>query len=127
MMSTHSRPWLIAFLIDARPPSYTTINRFGTLVSYSGVRYGRSALTLGLAITMVMAPTGQASAQRPCPMHLCGLTITPLPPKLANPAPSGHTSVHVPQPMQLPVSMCGCCACGPLEAAKRNAESANVG
>ena len=34
---------------------------------------------LGLAITMVIAPTGQASAQRPWPMHLCPFTMTALP------------------------------------------------
>ena len=38
---------------------------------------------LGLAITMVMAPTGQASAQRLWPMHLCPLTMTALPPSMA--------------------------------------------
>ena len=31
---------------------------------------GMSAPMLGLAITMVIAPTGQASAHRLCPMHL---------------------------------------------------------
>ena len=34
------------------------------------VNAGMSAPTLGLAITIVIAPTGHASAHRPWPMHL---------------------------------------------------------
>ena len=41
-----------------------------------------SAPILGLAITMVMAPTGQASAHRPWPMHLCPLMMAALPPSM---------------------------------------------
>ena len=70
---------------------------------------------LGLAITMVMAPTGQASAHRLWPMHLCPLTMTALPPSMARTSPSGHTAVQIWQPMQCVVSMWGCCARGPSE------------
>ena len=55
---------------------------------------------LGLAITIVIAPTGQASAQRPWPMHLWPLTMTALPPIMASTSPSGQTLVQVAQPMQ---------------------------
>jgi hypothetical protein len=37
-----------------------------------------SAPELGLAMTMVMAPTGHSSAQRPWPMHLCPLMMVGL-------------------------------------------------
>ncbi len=59
-----------------------------------------SAAMLGLAITMVIAPTGQASAQRPWPIHLCPLTMTALPAIMASTSPSGQTLVQVAQPMQ---------------------------
>ena len=59
-----------------------------------------SAPMLGLAITMVIAPTGHASAHRPWPMHLYPLTMTALPPSIASTSPSGQTVVQVPQPMQ---------------------------
>ena len=65
MTSTHSRPWLTAFLINASPPSSPAMKRFGMFVSCSRERTGMSAPTLGLAITISMAPTGQASAQSP--------------------------------------------------------------
>ena len=51
-------------------------------------------------MTMVMAPTGHASAHRPWPMHLCPLTIAALPSIKASTSPSGHTVTHAPQPMQ---------------------------
>jgi len=70
---------------------------------------------LGLAMTMVMAPTGQASAHSECPMHLCPFTITAWPPSMASTSPSGQTSVQPPQPMQLLVSMWGCMPRGPEE------------
>ena len=70
---------------------------------------------LGLAMTMVMAPTGQASAHRLCPMHLYPLTMTACPPSMASTSPSGQTVVHVAQPMQYCVSICGCWDCGPSE------------
>ena len=59
-----------------------------------------SALMLGVAITIVIAPTGHASAHRPCPMHLYPLTMTALPPSMASTSPSGQTQVQVAQPMQ---------------------------
>ncbi len=46
------------------------MKRFLMVVSYRGVRKAMSPPMLGLAITMVMAPTGQTSAQRLWPMHL---------------------------------------------------------
>ena len=76
------------------------MNIFLMEVSYSGVRYGMSAPMLGLASTIVIAPTGQTSAQRLCPMHLYPLTITALPPSMARTSPSGQTMVHAAQPMQ---------------------------
>ena len=87
----------------------------GTLVSYSRVRRGMSAVTLGLAITISMAPTGHASAQRPWPMHFWGFTMAALPPMTASTLPSGQTSTQAPQPMQCEMSMWGCCARGPPE------------
>src|ERR1022692_3045063 len=90
----------MAFLISARPPSSPTMNRFSTLVSYSGVRLGMSAPTLVPPITIVMAPTGHASAQSSWPMHLYPFTMTALPPSIARTSPSGHTLVQVWQPMQ---------------------------
>ena len=95
----------MAFLINAKPPSSPTINKFGTLVSNSGVSCGRSAPMLGLAMTMVMAPTGQASAHKLCPMHLYPLTITAWPASMARTSPSGQTVVQVAQPMQYCVSI----------------------
>src|SRR5229473_4470217 len=115
IVSTQSRPWLTAFLISARPPSSPTMNMFATLVSCSAVRAGMSAPTLGLAMTIVMAPTGHASAHSPCPMHLWPLTITALPAMTAMTSPSGQTSTQAPQPMHCRASMCGCCARGPSE------------
>ena len=91
------------------------MKRPGTLVSYSRVSRGMSAVTLGLAITISMAPTGHASAQRPCPMHFCGFTMAALPPMTASTLPSGQTSTQAPHPMQWEMSMCGCCARGPSE------------
>src|SRR5882762_5533490 len=85
------------------------------LVSYSGVRYGMSADMLGLAITIVIAPTGQASAHRLWPIHLYPLTRTALPPNMASTSPSGHTCVQIAQPMHHTLSICGCWAWGPLE------------
>src|SRR6267143_1391394 len=85
------------------------------LVSYSGVKYGKLADMLGLAITIVIAPTGQASAHRLWPIHLYPLTRTAWPPSIARTSPSGHTMVHVAQPMQFVVSICGCCDCGPSD------------
>src|SRR5260370_2576352 len=74
-----------------------------------------SAPMLGLAIAMVMAPTGYASAQRLWPMHLYPLTMTAWPANIARTSPSGQTMVHVAQPMQYVVSICGCCDWGPSE------------
>src|SRR6266567_6252977 len=100
IVSTQFRPWFTAFLIRANPPSSPTTKRLGTEVSYSEVRYGISAAMLGLAVTIVIAPTGHASAHKPWPMHLCPLTITAFPPIIASTSPSGQTLVQVPQPMQ---------------------------
>src|SRR5271169_1646981 len=105
----------MAFLIRARPPSSPTMNKLGMLVSCSGVRYGLSAPTLAPDITIVIAPTGQASAQRAWPMHLYPLTMTALPPSMASTSPSGQTVVQVAQPMQCELSICGCCDWGPAE------------
>ena len=105
MVSMQSRPWLTVFLINARPPSSPVIKRLGTLVSSSVVRYGRFALTPGAACTIVIAPTGQASAHIPWPMHLYGLISAALPPTMPSTSPSGHTCVQPWQPMQLLTSM----------------------
>ena len=53
-----------------------------------------SALMLGVAITISMAPTGHASAQSPWPMHLDPLTIAAFPPITASTSPSGQTSTQ---------------------------------
>src|SRR5882672_7466040 len=105
----------MAFLIRASPPSSPTMNMFGTLVSICAFSWGMSLPMLGLAMTMVMAPTGQTSAHRLWPMHLYPLTITACPASMASTSPSGQTIVHVAQPMQLEVSIWGCCDCGPSD------------
>ena len=84
------------------------MNRFWMLVSYSASKGGISAPMLGLAITMVMAPTGQTSAHRLWPMHLYPFTMTALPPSIARTSPSGQTVVQAAQPMQCVASICGC-------------------
>ena len=90
-------------------------DRLNRMAGQAIVVAGMSALTLGFAITIVMAPTGHASAQRPWPMHLWPFTIAALPPITANTSPSGQTSTHAPHPMQWFASMWGCCARGPSE------------
>jgi len=42
------------------------------------------------------------------------LTMTAWPASIARTSPSGQTVVHVAQPMQCVVSICGCCDCGPV-------------
>src|SRR6267143_3920223 len=85
------------------------------LISYSRVRYGMSADMLGLAMPIVIAPTGQASAHRLWPIHLYPLTRTALPPNMASTSPSGQTCVQIAQPMHHMLSICGCWDWGPLE------------
>ena len=46
------------------------MNMFSMLVSNSSLMAGMSAPMLGVALTMVIAPTGQTSAQRLWPIHL---------------------------------------------------------
>src|SRR3990170_2723557 len=74
-----------------------------------------SALMLGLAITMVIAPTGHTSAHKLCPTHLYPFTMAALPPSMASTSPSGHACVQVAQPMHRVESMFGCWALGAPE------------
>jgi hypothetical protein len=64
-VSMQSRPWLMAFLISANPPNSPTMKMPGTDVSNASLNRGISALMLGLAFTISIAPTGHASAQTP--------------------------------------------------------------
>jgi len=74
------------------------MNTWGTVVSWWGSSWGMSAPTLGLAMTIAIAPTGHASAQRPWPMQLVAVDDRGLTRDHGEHVPSGQTSTHAPQP-----------------------------
>ena len=85
-------PLRYRILDEPHPPSSPTMKRFGTLVSKFSLSIGRSALRPGAAIIIVIAPTGQASAQTPWPTHFEPWTRTAFPSMTPRTSPSGQTS-----------------------------------